>query len=193
MKKILPFILAGVIGMIGAQAQVLFKKGSVDAAAGVGLIPNYIADNVQVNTLPVNFRVGYRVSNQMSLSAFAAYSAYEKSNVVRPDESIDHISSRELTVGIRSAVHALRAERFDVYGGLMLGYQMPNTEITQAAKPKGGNTGGVQPSFSRPAQNHLLYSGFIGASYLPSRNMGIFGEIGYGISLFNVGLQWKLR
>ena len=98
-----------------------------------------------------------------------------------------------MTLGIRGAIHALRAERFDVYGGFMLGYNMPNTEVTQVAQPKGVTPNGLRPSFSREATNQMIYSGFIGASYLPGRNIGVFGEIGYGISLFNAGLHWKLR
>ncbi len=193
MKKILPLVAVFALAMGSVNAQLLFQKGSVDFAAGVGLVPTYIADGAHINMLPVNLRLGYRLSNNFSMSAFAAYSASEKNNVIRPDESIDNIKNQELTLGIRGAVHALRAEHFDVYGGFMLGYNMPNTDVTQVAQPKGTTPNGVQPSFSREATNQMTYSGFIGASYLPKRNIGIFAEIGYGISLFNAGLQWKLR
>jgi len=195
MKKVLLSLAVLALALTAAQSQVVFKKGSVDFAAGVGLVPTYVADGAHINMLPVNVRLGYRLSNNFSMSAFAAYSASEKNNVVRPDESIENIKNQDLTLGLRGAVHAVRAERYDIYGGFMLGYNMPNTDITQVSGPKTETPlpGGLTPSFSRPATNKLTYSGFIGASYLTGRNLGFFGEIGYGISLFNVGMQWKLR
>lgn len=193
MKKSFLLIAALIVVAGSANAQVLYKKGSVDFATGVGLVPTNMVDGARYNVLPINARLGVRVSPNFSLSAFAAYSASEKLNVVRPDESIDNISNQELSVGMRGAFHAVRAERFDVYGGLMLGYHMPNTEVTNVSGPKDTNPTDLKPSFSREATNQMIYSGFIGAAYFPGRNIGIFSEIGYGISLFNAGIQWKLR
>ena len=193
MKKSFLTIAALILVAGSMNAQVLYKKGSVDFAAGVGLVPTNMVDGASYNVLPVSARLGFRVSPNFSLSAFAAYSASEKLNVVRPDESIDNISNKEVSVGLRGALHAIRAERFDVYGGLMLGYHMPNTEITNVSDPKDTNPTGLKPSFSREATNQMIYSGFVGAAYFPGRNVGVFGEIGYGMSLFNTGIQWKLR
>ena len=193
MKKSFLTIAALILVAVSMNAQVLYKKGSVDFAAGVGLVPTNMVDGASYNVLPVSARLGFRVSPNFSLSAFAAYSASEKLNVVRPDESIDNISNKEVSVGLRGALHAIRAERFDVYGGLMLGYHMPNTEITNVSDPKDTNPTGLKPSFSREATNQMIYSGFVGAAYFPGRNVGVFGEIGYGMSLFNTGIQWKLR
>lgn len=195
MKKIFLFLAVSISLATGLSAQAFLKKGSVDFAAGVGLVPAYVADGAQVNVLPLNVRLGLRVSENFSMSAFAAYSASEKNRVVRPDESVDHVSNEQVVLGVRSAVHALRGEKFDIYGGLMLGYNMPTTEITNIEGPKTGNPlpNGLTPSFSREATNSLVYSGFVGAAYRPGSNMAVFTEIGYGISLLNVGLQWKLR
>lgn len=195
MKKIVLSLAVFALAAGSLEAQVVLKKGSVDFAAGVGLVPTYVADGAHINMLPVNLRLGFRLSDNFSMSAFAAYSASEKNNVIRPDDSIDNIKNQEVTLGVRGAVHALRAERFDIYGGFMLGYNMPNTEVTQVTAPKSGNPlpGALRPSFTREATNKMTYSGFIGASYLAGRNLGVFGELGYGISLFNVGMQWKLR
>jgi len=193
-KAILSFAIIAFVAA-SLQAQVVFKKGFVDLAVGVGLVPTYVADGAHINMLPVNMRLGLRLSDNFSMSAFAAYSASEKNNVIRPDDSIDNIRNQEVTLGLRGAVHALRSERFDVYGGFMLGYNMPNTEVTQVAAPKSGGPlpNGLQPSFTREPSNKMLYNGFVGVSYLTGRNLGLFGELGYGISLFNVGMQWKLR
>ncbi|MBX2928132.1 MAG: outer membrane beta-barrel protein [Saprospiraceae bacterium] len=194
MKKSLFILIALVAMSISLQAQVVFKKGAIDLSAGVGLVPTYVADGAHINMLPVNLRLGYRITNNFSMSAFAAYSASEKNNVLRPDDSVDNIKNEEVTLGLRGAIHALRAERFDIYGGFMLGYNMPNTDVTQVSAPKSDTVpGDLQPSFSRPASNKMTYSGFVGAAYFPGRNVGFFSELGYGISLFNVGMQWKLR
>jgi hypothetical protein len=195
MKKIMLFLTVMTFLGTSLAAQSFLKKGSVDFAAGVGLVPTYIADGAQVNVLPLNVRLGVRVSDNISMAAFAAYSASEKNRVVRPDESVDHVSNKQVVLGVRSAVHALRAEKFDIYGGVMLGYNMPTTEITNIEGPKTGNPlpNGLTPSFSREATNSMVYSGFVGAAYRPGANMSVFTEIGYGISLLNVGMQWKLR
>jgi hypothetical protein len=193
MKKNFLAIVALVLVAGSLSGQVLYKKGSVDFAAGVGLVPTNIVDGASYSVLPVSARFGVRVSPNFSVSAYAAYAASEKLNVLRPDETIDNIYNKEVSVGVRGALHAIRAERFDVYGGLMLGYHMPSTEVTNVSGPKDTNPTGLKPSFSRGATNQMIYTGFVGASYFPGRNVGIYGEIGYGMSLFNTGIQWKLR
>jgi hypothetical protein len=38
----------------------------------------------------------------------------------------------------------------------------------------------------------MSFSGFVGASYFFNKKIGAFGELGYGISLLNFGVTYRL-
>jgi hypothetical protein len=90
-------------------------------------------------------------------------------------------------IGLRSAYHynGIHNKDFDVYGGLMLSYNMANYQF----------------SSSNPAYDYLYQgdygNGFTLSLYLSGRyyftdNVSGFLELGYGISNFTIGASFKL-
>lgn len=191
MKKLILFASLLTLCLAQTQAQTTtFKKGDIEFASGIGLLPTFAKDNAQTITPPLSARLGLRVASNFSLSGYAAYSAYEASNIALPNGSFKDIESETFIAGLRAAVHANRMENWDIYGGAMFGYHMPTVRQTVGDEKTAG--GSAAPTFSRPAENSLIYSAFVGASYFPVKNVGVFAELGFGISVFNMGVHWKL-
>ncbi len=175
--------------LINAQSKEL-KTGDLQLGAGIGLIPTYAADGGHVNVPPVSARLTYQFNEKFSMGGYVAYSSTTSQKKNYPDGSSRIFDSEQLMFGLRSAVHVNRFKSWDVYGGLMLGYSIPMVKET-INYPAETNRDDLQPTFSRPATNKFLYSGFIGATYFLSPNLGINGEVGYGISLLNLGISYK--
>jgi hypothetical protein len=189
MKNLLILATLLVFSLTNTTAQTIFKKGDVEFASGIGLLSTFAKDDAQMMMPPLSARLGLRLASNFSLSGYAAYSAYKAKNIALPNGSFKDVESEMFIAGLRAAVHANRMENWDIYGGAMLGYNMPTVRQTISDEKTAGGDG---PTFSRPAENKMTYSAFVGASYFPIKNLGMFAELGYGISLFNMGIQWKL-
>ena len=193
MYKILLPIAIVAISLTSIQAQFTkIKKGDIDVAAGIGLVPTFAADRGNTIIPPASVRVDYRVSKQFSLGAYAAFSSTESNIITQPNGSVERFETDYTIVGLRAAAHGNPRDNWDVYGGFLIGYNMPSVNhiiITPASDVKSPED---QPSFTRPAKNQMTYSGFVGATYYIKKNIGVFAELGYGISLLNAGVQIKL-
>jgi hypothetical protein len=190
MKKI-SFILALVIGSLTTMtAQTTFTPGDIEFATGVGLLSVHAKDGAQSVVPPVSARMQVRLSPNFSLGAYAAYTASELNDRVLPDGTTQNISNKTFVAGLRSAAHVTSVEKWDFYGGLLLGYSMPNVDETIDGQPKSVEDEG--PTFRRPAENNFMYSAFMGATFYPTKHFGVFGEVGYDVSILTVGLSVKL-
>ena len=172
-------------------AQLNFKPGDIEFAAGVGVLPIYAKDGATSEILPLNARVQLRLSSHFSLGAYASYASYQTNDRLLPDGTRQNLSNETLALGLRGTVHRPIAEKWDLYGGILLGYEMPDVQETIDGLPKSVSSEG-KPSFTRPATNQLVYGAFMGASYYPRKHFGVFGELGSGISIVNVGLSMRL-
>jgi len=193
MYKILLPITIVVISLTTMQAQFTkIDKGDLDLAAGIGLVPTFAADRGKTIIPPASVRLDYRVAKQFSIGAYAAFSSTESNIITQPNGSVERFETDYTIVGLRAAAHGNPRDNWDVYGGFMIGYNMPSVNhiiITPASDVKDTED---QPSFTRPAKNQVTYSGFVGAAYYFKKKIGVFAEFGYGISLLNAGVQIKL-
>jgi hypothetical protein len=173
------------------SAQLSFKPGDIELAAGVGVISTYAKDGATTIAPPVNLRMDVRLSPNFSLGAYAAYASFERNGRILPTGAVQDISNESFQAGLRATAHGQVGEKFNIYGGGMLGYDMATVEESIDGQPK---SKGDEPSFIRPEANNnaLIYSAFIGATYYPKSNLGFFGEVGYGNSLLNVGVSFRL-
>ncbi len=88
-------------------------------------------------------------------------------------------------IGVRSAYHynGIKSDKFDVYGGVMLSYNI----LDYSYKDAGGNninSGGNYGS----AAGFTLYAG---GRYFFSPNIAAYAELGYGVSYLTLGLTFK--
>lgn len=85
-------------------------------------------------------------------------------------------------VGVRSAYHYngfKNAPDLDVYGGVMLSYNIMNYKADNYDGPNSYGGG-------------LGLSAYIGGRWLFTEKFGVFAELGHGISTLNVGVSLKL-
>ena len=186
MKRLMILMAVLVLALSITNAQTTFKKGDIELAAGIGLFPTFAKDNATTTIPPARFNL--RLAPNFSLGAYAAYSSSEAHQVGLPGGAVRDVSNEFYVLGLRAAAHTNRMDNWDIYGGAMLGYNIPKVDET-ITKEKSDIDG---PTFSRPAENKVTYSAFVGASYYPMKNIGLFAEVGYGISIFNMGVSLKL-
>lgn len=166
------------------QAQSI-KKGDLTANASIGLLPTYFMDGGSMITPPVQIGAEYRLAEIISIGAFAGYSNYDGQPYENLDGSIYQVSTESMVAGLRLGAHTTTFDKWDLYGGFQVGYATPNVEYTVL------NAG--EQRFPRPkVREGLIYSGYVGVTGSVTDRIGVFGEIGYGISLISVGVKTRI-
>lgn len=85
-------------------------------------------------------------------------------------------------VGARSAYHYngfTKAPKLDVYGGLMLSYNIMNYKADNYDGPNSYGSG-------------LGFSAYLGGRWFFSDKFGLYAELGHGVSTLNAGIALKL-
>jgi hypothetical protein len=120
----------------------------------------------------------------ISLGGYAGIKSYKysgSSGAYHFDEKWNYT-----VIGVRSAYHynALNNEKFDVYGGLMLSYNILSYKYSD-------NSGTSTFKGSGSYGSNLGLSAFVGGRYLFTDNIGAFAELGYGVSYLTLGVAFK--
>ncbi len=182
MKKI-PFILFLFIVTATSYGQ-QFVQGTNVISAGVGLGSSFggFTYGSQTPALSVNFERGvWDVGGPgvISLGGYAGAKSFKYSGSGYSEKWGYTI------IGVRSAYHynGLHSDNFDLYGGVMLSYNI----VSYSYKDLNGNstfTGGNYGS----AAGFTLY---VGGRYFFSPNVAAFAELGYGVSYLTLGVSFK--
>lgn len=85
-----------------------------------------------------------------------------------------------LIIGARGSFHYPLVDKLDTYAGLVIGYNIVSIK-------EFGYTTGIEPG----SNAGLIASGFIGARYYFSEKLAAMAELGYGISVLNIGIAFK--
>ena len=181
-----------------------FKAGDIQLNAGIGIVPTYVMDeNTTALMPPVSLTLGLRMSDHFVLSAFAGMTKAEAYLPMQRDGSEWYVKNESTMVGVRAEMHTARRDNFDIYGGAMIGYNMPTIERLllkndvhgSGENPTTINANDVDgPRPFRPSsenEGQAIIAGFVGASWYVTPNVSIFGEVGYGVSIGTIGLGYK--
>ncbi|MEP0366062.1 MAG: outer membrane beta-barrel protein [Cyclobacteriaceae bacterium] len=161
MKKIL-MILSLVA--ISEMALAQHSTGDMNLNVGLGLLSNLKTGDTAVPPVGASFEYG--IKDEISVGGYLGFTSSEFFN-----------NKYSYTIiGLRGSYHydLLGNPKIDTYGGVMLGYyilSVDNSAVTTA--------------------NSVYYGGFIGGRYAFSDNMGAFAEIGYGVSILQLGANLK--
>jgi hypothetical protein len=161
------------------------KKGEIIFQGGVGVLPTYFMDGGSTNVLPVQASLSYKFNGLISVGAFGGYSSSESKPSVYKDGSVHQFQNQNFIFGIRSAVHAKNFEKFDIYGGVNFGYNMPAVNVNTI-------TYGEDAIPVSRATDEFIYGAFVGFTGYLNQNFGLFAEMGYGISLLQAGVTVRL-
>ncbi len=172
MKKTFILLAMAFFGFMSvSQAQ--FEQGQKDANIGIGLGATFGTGSVQLP--PVSFSLDYGFNDNISIGGYVGYSSF-KEEVMSWSWKYTYI-----IVGVRGAYHLALVDKLDTYAGVMLGYNIASAKFA-------GSHNGIP----EPKVGGIAYSGFVGARYHFGDKFGVFGEVGYGIALLNLGLTLKL-
>lgn len=166
------------------------RTGDIQASIGVGLVPTYTADATTTIVPPLSVSVEAFLGKNFSLGAYGAVSKYTGSTTYLNAAVTEYVENTTIMLGVRPTVQSNDMDGWRVYGGFVAGVSLPSINKTVTVEKTETNAEDA-PSFSRPVANNLLFSGFVGARRILDANTTIFGELGFGISLVNVGVSYK--
>lgn len=176
-----------------ADAQVArFKAGQVQANAGLGLVSTFAADAPTTIVPPLSGSVEYFLSPNMTVGLYAAYTEVEGERTYQNAGIIESYNNKTWMAAVRTGFHSNNLDNWRVYGGLMIGTSLPSVEKSVRTIPGEVVSDDGAPTFSRPAQNSFLFSGYVGTRRYIRSDWSVYGELGFGISLVNIGLSYHL-
>jgi hypothetical protein len=183
MKNLLFFVLtiAATLSFSNANAQNanFGGKGQIDVNAGVGLLRTIYGTHT-TTVPPISLSAEYGISDKISVGGYLAYTA-TKDYLWLDDNDFARYSFT--IIGARGSYHFNITDKLDTYGGLMLGYAVASSKI---------ESDNIYLDDFAVAASGLALSAHVGARYNFTENMGAFAELGYGVSVLNVGVTFKL-
>jgi len=170
---------------------------------GAGFGNTFMNKNYEVKTPFLHATLEFPLSDNLSMGAYVSYAKAEwpltGTDVCNNGNGNGNYSyaytythkATHVIVALKTAYHfTAKDDKLDIYGALLLGNDFESDEYTLTTNPFCDKVNGLPFPFKK-------YDGFIwgiygGARYRFTEHVGIFGELGYGISVFNVGLNLKL-
>ena len=158
------------------QAQ--HSLGDFNLNLGIGLRPTF--GNGTSVLPPIGASGEYGIQDDLSVGGYIAYATYKENY-----QTLGKFRYSYIIIGPRASYHLgnllKTPKELDPYVGAFLGYTIGSTKWDGAGNiPTTSSIGG------------LGWSGHIGARYQVSDNLRLFGELGYGISVLQVGVSLKM-
>lgn len=195
-RHIAALLLCGAL----TNTSVLFSQSSnstpsrITLSAGIGLFPTYFKAGESSGLPPFTFKAGYDVSKYFSLGGFFGYSSTTAKPKIFAEGTDSHITNKTMVVGIRTEVRKDFSDRIQGYGGSMLGYHYANVnEISNTTnQPVVRANDSPTPINPKAKKGKMTYAAFMGANVKLTKRASIYGEIGYGISIANLGVTIRI-
>jgi hypothetical protein len=190
LKKLL-IVLAAVIlasGQMNVQSQA-FQTGSMVANLGAGFgwysygygatslpalslsVEKGIKD-LDFGTLSVGGIVGFKHASYKWISAY-------------------DFAWNDIIVAARGGIHMdlLKNEKIDTYGGIAAGLRFETESYYNWVPPYGAN------DYKKVHEStaHPLFAFYVGGRYYFTNKLAGFGELGYGLGYFTLGLSYKIK
>jgi acetolactate synthase regulatory subunit len=159
----------------------------VNINAGLGLLPTFLKDAGKMKVLPMSLSADYKLAKNFSLGAYIGHSVTETDRKTMRDGTQAKWRNSYVVSGIRMAAQSKDLNRWNIYGGMSVGYSHSSVEMLEGQLEKVRDNMGVNP-----ASGKILVTGFVGSRYAFNQKVGLFGEIGMGVSLATAGLSIRL-
>ena len=170
----------------------VFDKGQVDASFSAGLIPTYLMDKATVLLPPISVGVDYRISEKFSLGVAAGHSISESRPINTPEGILVKWTNNSYNFGIKPGVHFPVKDNWEIYGGFQIGLNYSKmtgkTDFKQVNVREIGRHMGIHENVYSPS-----FFGYTGVRFVVSPKWTINTEIGFGISILNIGCTYLLR
>lgn len=185
MKKGLLLVVACLCCAFAVQAQTTMTKNSIVLSAGVGL--GTALDIGRTVVPPIVFQGEYGVADRLfdehssiGVGACIGYASGRKATYAGGALFRQDIYS--VLLGVRGAFHYEFVERLDTYAGIMLGGNIANSKSNDIWLGAG----------NPPRSGGFVGDFFLGAKYYVLPYMAVYGEFGFGVAYFTLGVSFKL-
>ena len=185
---------------IFANAQ-SFKKGQVDINLGIGFGNTFIASPFTTSSTPVSIALEFGVSDALSIGGYftSMKAEWQVSGTANCNSGngngnfaytyIDKYTWTYNIAGLRAAYHFTpQNDKLDAYGGLMLGNNFASSTFSTVTSPYCDKHEVV---FTGKDYGGFVAAAFLGARYRFTNNIGVYGELGYGVTYLNLGLNLR--
>jgi hypothetical protein len=180
-----------------------FDKGTTAINIGVGLggsrysyLSAYNSDYSVSPTFnaSVEHGVGYLGDGVVGIGAFFGQKSVHYDRTTLIGSSTYHYDRKwtNTVVGMRGSFHYNEwhgNDKLDLYAGLMLGYNIGGYK-DKSTKTVNGVTTDYSETF-RNNYSFVTYTTYVGGRYLFTENIGAFLELGWGVSVINLGATLK--
>lgn len=170
-----------------ANAQRRAPKKHIDINAGVGLLPTFVKDAGKVKSPPLALSADFKLAEHFSLGAFAGFSVTETGLRPMRGGGVAKWRNSFTLFGLRLAAQSSQIGPWNIYGGMSMAYSHSNVDMMEGQLEKVKEEQGIKESSGK-----MLLAGFIGGRHSFTPRLGLFGELGFGISLATVGLSFRL-
>jgi len=183
--KVLLFATIFAFGVLSLSAQTsTFDKGTKVLNLGIGLGGNYYSawsGSSHTPLLAASFDVS--ILDEVLDKGSIGVGGYLGFQSAKYDYNGSYgWKQTSILIGPRGTFHYPLLDKLDTYAGLLLGYHIVKWTYT-------GNWGVINQDNSA---NALYFSGFIGARYYFTNNIGAYLELGSGsLGLANIGIAIK--
>ncbi len=163
-------------------------------STGIGLFPTYYKAGEGAKILPLSVRFGVDVSKNFSLGAFFGYSSTTAKPNVFNDGIDSYITNKTKVFGLRTEFKREFSDRIQGYGGTMIGYHHADvTEYNNSTKALVIRAADAPTPYNpNEKKGKITYSAFMGATLKVAKRLNVYGEIGYGISIANLGISVRI-
>ncbi|RMF03958.1 MAG: hypothetical protein D6772_01380 [Bacteroidetes bacterium] len=164
------------------------SKSHLEIAAGLGVLPTFFKDQVNVEQVPLSLEVRYRPNEIFSVGVLAGRSVANTS-LQHHSGSVQFIRNDYRVVALRLGVHSRRWEQAEIYGGMSIGYQAGRITSDFVDNK---TLDSQLPFYFQAHPQHVYLTAFLGGAWTPIPRYKCFAELGYGLSLVSVGLSYQL-
>jgi hypothetical protein len=198
LKRILiPALFLTAFTSLKLSAQTSFDKGQNDLNVGIG-VDNTLVPNGGIGVIPpISVSLEHGITDAISLGGYIAFTGSRVSYT--GTEWCNHTGYFQnytdtytwiyTLIGFRGAYHFAKlipVPKLDVYAGAMLGVDIYHSSFSTTSNCA------EHQAYAASSNPSLVYiSVFGGARYRFTDKIGVFGEIGYGVSVLSAGLNVK--
>jgi hypothetical protein len=187
MKKLMLSAMIILIGLAGFSQS--FEKGSSAFNLGMGFVNTpYISTSYYEGFFPsasVSYEYGIAkipMGDKLTgVVGIGAYAGFCKSEYNFFNE--DHYNCYDFEFGVRGNYHFIFNEKFDPYAGIWIGGDI----VSQQWHGEWAEPEGIYFAHG----NGLAAGAYVGARYLFTDHFAVYSEVGWLISIVNVGVSFK--
>jgi len=192
MKKLTTGLLLVFIALSSVCSAQAFEKGSNVVSAGIGFgssILNYTGSS-QSPGISFSYENGTFEAGDDGVISLGGYLGFKSYKYHYTEGEYSTTDKWNYTmIGLRSAYHytAIGNEKIDVYGGLMLSYNILKYKYEDNYSGNSGDytsEGDYGSSFG--------FTAFVGGRYYFTDHLAAMAELGYGVAYLTLGLSFKL-